>query len=259
MGYGMNQGGKPAKSLIGNGKQSASPHRGAGRKAFVLSSQTQLAMLPDGTEPVPMGSGVVQSILGEGGVAIVYDVWNEQLGVRRAVKVLKPSHTPDALDRFHTEMKIMAQLRHPNIVEIHAVGKWNNLPYIEMDRIDGFKLEDVIRERGALPLQACTAVGVIIARALDYTHNSTLAVGDKTYKGILHRDLKPANILIAKNGEVKLTDFGIARPAEISLHTMEGILVGSLQYIAPEQLDGRQYDARADVYSFGCVLYEMIT
>ncbi len=245
--------------MIENKNQDKRLSTSAVQRAFTLSSRAQLAVLPDGTRPEPLGSGVVRSILGEGGVAIVYDVWNEQLGVSRAVKVLKPSHSPEALNRFHTEMKIMAQLRHPNIVEIHAVGKWNHLPYIEMEKIDGLALDRIVRRRGALPLEACTAIGIMIARSLAYTHNSTFIVGEKKYKGILHRDLKPANVMMACDGLVKLTDFGIARPAEISLHTMEGYLVGSLQYLAPEQLDGDSYDARADLFSFGCVLYELVT
>ncbi len=245
--------------MIENKNQDKRLSASAVQRAFTLSSRAQLAVLPDGTRPEPLGSGVVRSILGEGGVAIVYDVWNEQLGVSRAVKVLKPSHSPEALNRFHTEMKIMAQLRHPNIVEIHAVGKWNHLPYIEMEKVDGLALDRIVRRRGALPLEACTAIGIMIARSLAYTHNSTFTVGEKKYKGILHRDLKPANVMIARDGLVKLTDFGIARPAEISLHTMEGYLVGSLQYLAPEQLEGDSYDARADLFSFGCVLYELVT
>ena len=93
-----------------------------------------VVILPDGTKPVNMGSGVVTGILGEGGMAIVYEMWNEQLGVKRAVKLLRPNSSQENVDRFEKEIKVTAQLDHPNIIDIHAVGDWNGLPYIEMGK-----------------------------------------------------------------------------------------------------------------------------
>jgi serine/threonine-protein kinase len=230
----------------------------AAPKPGILSRE--IPVLPDGATPMPLGSGTTVSVLGEGGAAIVYEIWVEKLGISRAVKVLKPNASIESTDRFQTEMRITAQLRHPNIIEIHNVGEWHGLPYIEMEKIDGFSLDAVLRERGCLPLRICTAIAIITCRALTFTHNHVYLVDDKEHRGILHRDLKPGNIMISRSGVVKLMDFGIATPTGISMHTMEGTVVGSMQYIAPELLEGTKgADARSDIFSLGCLLYEMIT
>jgi len=219
----------------------------------------QIPVLPNGSAAVPLGSGTIMSVLGEGGAAVVYEIWVEKLGISRAVKVLKPNASVETTGRFETEMRITAQLRHPNIIEIHNVGDWHGLPYIEMEKIDGFSLDAVIRERGSLPLKVCTAIGILVCRALDFTHNHAYLINDKRHVGILHRDLKPGNIMISKNGMVKLMDFGIATPTGVSMHTMDGTVVGSMQYIAPELLEGaKRASPRSDIFSLGCVLYEMI-
>jgi serine/threonine protein kinase len=220
----------------------------------------EIRVLPDGSAPLPLGSGTIISVLGEGGAAVVYEIWVEKLGIARAVKVLKPNASVESTGRFETEMRITAQLRHPNIIEIHNVGEWHGLPYIEMEKIDGWSLDTVIRERGSLPLTLCTSIAIITCRALSYTHNHAYLVNNVQHRGILHRDLKPGNIMISRSGAVKLMDFGLATPTGISMHTMEGSVVGSLQYIAPELLEeSRRADARSDIFSLGCVLYEMIT
>jgi serine/threonine protein kinase len=215
--------------------------------------------LPDGLHPVRIGSGTVVSKLGEGGVAVIYEIQAEKLGISRAVKLLKPNAGKETVDRFATEMRITAQLRHPNIVTIHAIGEWNGLPYIEMEKIDGVSLEQLIAARGALPFEVCIAIGIMVCRALAFTHHHECTVHGKKIKGILHRDLKPANIMIQNDGVVKITDFGIATPVNISLHTIEGTVVGSLQYIAPELLSGEPAGTSSDLFSLACVLYEMIT
>lgn len=216
-------------------------------------------ILPDGTAPTPLGSGTISSILGEGGASIVYEIWNDQLGVKRAVKLLRPNALPTWRERFATEIRITAQLRHPNIIEIHSVGEWNRLPYIEMERLDGCSLDKLLAQRGALPLRVALAIGIMVSRALSYTHAHTYTVNGQPVKGILHRDLKPANIMIAENGMVKLMDFGLATPVNISMHTMEGTFVGSLPYMSPELLEGRKASTGTDTYAFGAVMYEMLT
>lgn len=216
--------------------------------------------LPDGKKPLRLGSGSITSLISAGGMAIVYEIWNQELEVRRAVKLLKPDHTPESEDRFHTEMKITAKLHHPNIVEIYSVGKWNDqLPYIEMELIDGYTLEKIIADCGSLPPEVCTSVGIMVGRALNYAHNQSYMLYGKRYQGVIHRDLKPGNIMVAQDGIVKLMDFGIAKPMSASIHTIEGMVMGTMQYLAPEQLDGKEVDARADLYSLGDVLYEMLT
>jgi len=216
--------------------------------------------LPDGKKPLRLGSGSITSLINAGGMAIVYEIWNSELEVKRAVKLLKPDHTPESEDRFHTEMKITAKLHHPNIVEIYSVGKWNDqLPYIEMELIDGYTLEKIIADSGSLPPDVCTSIGIMVGRALNYAHNQNYMLYGRRYQGVIHRDLKPGNIMVARDGIVKLMDFGIAKPMTASIHTVEGMVMGTMQYLAPEQLDGKEVDARADMYSLGVVLYEILT
>ncbi len=236
------------------------------KKIIIKPSDTRsvqlpgVVSLPDGKKPLRLGSGVITSLISAGGMAIVYEIWNQELEVKRAVKLLKPDHTPEGEDRFHTEMKITAKLHHPNIVEIYSVGKWNDqLPYIEMELIDGFTLEKIIADSGSLPPEVCTSIGIMVGRALNYAHNQSYMLYGRRYQGVIHRDLKPGNIMLAKDGVVKLMDFGIAKPMSASIHTIEGMVMGTMQYLAPEQLDGKEIDARADLYSLGGVLYEMLT
>jgi len=148
---------------------------------------------------------------------------------------------------------------HPNIVEIFYVGTWHNLPYIEMERIDGWTLDEMVTRFGALPVEVATAIAVCVARALNYAHNQKYMIFGKEYRGIIHRDLKPANIMIGREGAVKLMDFGIAKPVKASHRTTEGMVVGTMAYLSPEQLQGKEIDMRADIYSFGSVLYELLT
>jgi len=220
---------------------------------------TDVNMLPSGKEPIPLGSGIIVGLLGTGGMAKVYKIWNEKLEVSRAVKVLIPSQQKDLKNRFETEVKITAKLHHPNIVEIYSVGEWNGLPFLEMELIEGDSIEAIISRYGKLPFAVCSAVAIFVARALVYAHGQEFLLYGKNYHGVIHRDLKPANIMISKNGDVKLMDFGIARPTEASLHTVEGNIVGTMQYLSPEQIDGIAIDGRTDVYSFGAILYEMLT
>jgi serine/threonine protein kinase len=221
--------------------------------------QPGAANLPTGNEPLVLGSGTIVGLLGSGGMARVYKIWNDKLEVFRAVKILIPNQQGDVRNRFETEAKITAKLHHPNIVEVYNVGDWQTLPYLEMELIDGQSLESIIHTTGKLPPSVCSAIAVFIIRALSYAHGQEFLIYGKTYQGIIHRDLKPANIMVSLHGELKLMDFGIARPTEASLHTVEGNIVGTMQYLSPEQLDGVDVDSRADIYSFGAILYEILT
>ncbi len=217
------------------------------------------SILPSGSEPIALGSGTIVGLLGSGGMARVYKIWNEKLEVFRAVKILIPGQQGDLRNRFETEAKITAKLHHPNIVEIYNVGDWEGLPYLEMELIDGQSLEAIIGKVGKLPPAVCSAISVFVIRALAYAHGQEFLIYGKTYQGIIHRDLKPANIMISHTGDLKLMDFGIARPTEASLHTVDGNIVGTMQYLSPEQMDGVDVDNRADIYAFGAILYEMLT
>lgn len=231
----------------------------AGQGTTGIPNPYKKAELPSGKEPIKIGSGTIVGVLGTGGMAKVYKIWNEKLEVYRAVKILLPSGGEELTKRFETEAKITAKLHHPNIVEIYNVGDWKGLPYLEMEIIEGIALDAIIGKHGRLPDSVCCAVGIQIAKALAYAHSQEFLIYGKTYKGIIHRDLKPANIMISEHGDLKLMDFGIARPTEVGLHTMEGHIVGTLQYLSPEQLDGVSIDKRSDIYSFGAILYEVIT
>jgi hypothetical protein len=231
-----------------------------GSASFTINKVPHVVILPDGTKPEPLGSGTITSILGIGGMSNVYEIWNPQLEVKRAVKLLHPNYSLDSKQRFETEIKISAKLDHPNIVEIHAVGVWNGLPFIEMEKVDGYTLDKLITDRGGLPLEVCSSIGILIGRALRYAHNQEYALYGQTYHGIIHRDLKPNNIMVANSGIVKLMDFGVARPIDASIHTTDNSSVlGTMQYLSPELLEGKSADIRTDIYSLCAVLYEAVT
>ena len=216
-------------------------------------------VMPDGSQSLPLGSGYIAALIGSGAMSNVYRIWNPQLETLRAIKLMKPDLSAQSRQRFQTEMKIMAALSHPNIIEIHSVGEWNSLSYIEMELIDGHTLSEIIAKKGALPAAVCTAVGIMIARALMYAHDKEYVLFGKSYHGVIHRDLKPSNLMIAKEGNVKLMDFGIARPVDSSLMTMDGAVMGTMQYLSPEQIDGKHVSVASDIYALGEVLYETLT
>jgi len=213
----------------------------------------------DNKTDIPLGSGTITSLLGRGGMANVYEIWNSDLEVHRAVKLIHPTCTDTEKERFDTEIKITAKLHHPYIVEIHGVGKWNGLSYLEMEKIDGITLKEIIRNRGALPVAVCTSIGIMICQALHYAHNQEYIIYGKKYQGIIHRDLKPSNIMLCKDGVVRLMDFGIARPTDASFHTMDGTVVGTIHYLPPEQLKGEILDIRTDIYALAATFYEVLT
>lgn len=206
-----------------------------------------------------LGSGKVTAILGKGGFATVYEIWNPQLEIKRAVKLWHPNLSEKALERFETEIKITAKLHHPNIVEIHNVGEWNGIPYIEMEIINGYCLKEIISETGALPVDVASAICILICRALTYAHQQSYMLYNVQRKGIVHCDIKPANIMITRQGVVKLTDFGLATPTDETLHLEEDKVNGSVHYSSPEQLQMKHIDERTDIYSLGVVMYELFS
>jgi Protein kinase domain len=216
-------------------------------------------VLPNGSEPTPLGSGTITRLIGRGGMAAVYEIWNQQLEIYRAVKIIYAGSADLFQSRFQTEIKISAKLKHPNIIEIYGVGEWSGLPFIEMEKIDGIGLDQILAQHGALPSVACTSVAIMICKALHYAHTQDYAIYGKNYHGVIHRDLKPLNIMVCGNGVVKLMDFGIARPVDVSFQTMDGMVSGTLQYLSPEQLEKKKLDERSDLYSLGVTMYEIVT
>jgi serine/threonine protein kinase len=219
---------------------------------------------PEPKEQMPqsgdhLGHCRIIELIAAGGMANVYKVWHEQLEVVRAIKILKPGFDDESKSRLETEAKISANLRHHNIVEIYGMGFWHDIPYIEMEFVDGPSLKEILEKNGRLPLDFSVAVTHSLCTALHFAHTQDLTLYGKVYDSLIHRDIKPANILMSNKGVVKLADFGIARPSETSLHTVNGKVMGTFAYLSPEQLNADNLDQRSDIYSLGTVLYEMLT
>jgi len=205
-----------------------------------------------------IGTHIIQSQIGEGGSARVFKVWHEELEVTRAIKVLKHGCKADARERFFTEAKILADIRHPNIIEIHNICYTaQRVPYLELEYIDGCSIKNLVADNGRLPFPAALSIAYFMCQALHYAHIKDYTLYGKVYRGLIHRDIKPENILVSKDGIVKLMDFGIARPTEVN--TPGSKVMGTLIYLSPEQLNGLPLDHRSDIFSLGTVLYEMVT
>lgn len=207
-----------------------------------------------------LAGGQIIRVLGCGGMADVYLVWNPRLDVYRAVKVIKPGQSDQLMDRFETEIRIFANLSQQNIVQFYNAGEWHGLPYLEMEFVPGVSMYDVLKKCNLITSEQALVIGILVCRALHYAHSKIVTVYGKTYKGVIHRDLKPANIMLSRSGRIKLTDFGIARPKAVSIHTADsGKVVGTLPYLAPEQLDGTELTPKTDIYALGATLYELVT
>ncbi|HZT94693.1 MAG TPA: Stk1 family PASTA domain-containing Ser/Thr kinase [Gaiellaceae bacterium] len=192
----------------------------------------------------------IQRKLGAGGMADVYLAEDQELGRRVAIKILNGRHANDDqfIERFRREAKNAAALNHPNIVSIYDRGEAEHTYYIAMEFLDGRTLKELIVSRGAAPVNVAIEYARQILSALRFAHRH----------GIVHRDIKPHNVLVDSDGRVKVTDFGIAR-AGTSQMTEAGSIVGTAQYLSPEQARGGEVDPRSDLYSLGVVLYELLT
>src|SRR5262245_32253593 len=218
-----------------------------------------------------LGPYEIVSALGEGGMGEVYRARDTRLDRVVAVKVLSAALAGDAQfrERFDREARAISQLSHPNICTLFDVGAFEGTPYLVMELLDGEAL-DTRLAAGPQPIAQALKLAIDIVTALDAAHRA----------GIVHRDLKPGNIFLVRGSSAsapataKLLDFGLAKsrlpsvaPSGISAApttpplsmTMAGAIVGTLQYMAPEQIDGADADARTDLFAFGCVLFEMLT
>jgi eukaryotic-like serine/threonine-protein kinase len=192
----------------------------------------------------------VISRLGSGGMADVYLAQDQLLGREVAVKVLHHHFAEDQefVERFRREASSAAALSHPNIVAIFDRGEWNGTYYIAMEYVAGRSLKTIVREQGPLDPVAAIDVVVQILRAARFAHR----------RGVIHRDLKPHNVIIDEEGRARVTDFGIAR-AGASDMTLTGSIMGTAQYLSPEQAQGFAVSATSDLYSVGVILYELLT
>ncbi len=188
--------------------------------------------------------------LGRGAMGVVYQAHDPQIDRLVALKVLRQDRivSEDFIQRFVKEAKAIGRLSHPNIVTVYDVGQDRDTIYIAMEYLEGRPLDEVIKENN-LSFEDIIDIGVQVAESLDYAHK----------KGIIHRDIKPPNIIFTSDGQVKLTDFGIARIEDTSatMQTKAGEILGTPIYMAPEQVMGHAVDGRSDLYSLGIILYQI--
>jgi eukaryotic-like serine/threonine-protein kinase len=189
--------------------------------------------------------------LAAGGMGSVYRAVDETLGRQVAVKALRRelADDPTFLERFRREARAAAALSHPGVAAIYDYGEVDGQPFIVMELVEGENLAERVAARGPLPWQEAFAVGEQVAAALAAAHAH----------GLVHRDVKPANIMLGRDGRAKVTDFGIAQAAQAATLTRTGMVLGSANYVAPEQAKGGHVGPAADLYSLGCVLFEAVT
>src|SRR5256884_2830118 len=209
-----------------------------------------------------LGPYEITGLLGSGGMGEVYRARDTRLERTVAIKILPRELSNDSIrkQRFEREAKTISNLNHPHICVLHDVGSQDGIDYLVMECVEGETLAKRL-EKGPLPLEQVLKLGAQIADALDKAHRS----------GVVHRDLKPGNIMLTPSG-VKLLDFGLAKPVAplTSLATLtatrqespvteQGTIVGTFQYMSPEQIEGKELDGRSDIFPLGAVLYEMVT
>ena len=189
--------------------------------------------------------------VGSGGMSSVYRAFDPTLERHVAIKLMHRdiSNDADQLERFRREARAVAQLNHPHVVTVIDAGEDDGNPYIVFEYVEGETLKDRIRRLGRLPVAEAVAYAVEIGRALECAHSHML----------VHRDVKPQNVLIDPDGRAKVTDFGIARSLEAQGLTATGRVLGTTDYVSPEQALGHEVTAQSDIYSLGIVLYEMLT
>ena len=204
------------------------------------------------TAPEKFGRYKVLNELGRGAMGIVYLAEDEALSRTVAIKMIALTGSAQERDlhegRFRQEARAAGGISHPSIITIYDVGREGDIAFIAMELVEGRELREMIRD-GSLSLAQSIELAALVAEGLEYAHA----------RGIVHRDIKPGNIMVLRDGRIKIMDFGIARLREPTVKTQTGVLLGSPQYMSPEQISGQGLDGRADIFSLGVVLYEMLT
>ncbi len=230
----------------------------AGGRTVSLQSMTPAMQASIGTAMVEPGSTLgnryeIKAVLGAGGMGMVYKAMDRELGDVVAIKTLRPEmlqQDPEALKRFRSEIRLARLISHRNVVRTHDIGESGGLYYITMELVEGKTLKELIVARGRLPANVTIPIAKQLCRALEVAHDA----------GVIHRDIKPQNMVVEGDGVLKVMDFGIARLTRRTQgHTQAGMVVGTPEYMAPEQLLGDDIDARADLYAAGVVMYECLT
>ena len=195
----------------------------------------------------------IRRVLGSGGMGMVFQAHDTDLDEPVALKVLRPEilmMDPTILERFKRETKVARRITHRNVVRTYDFGEVGGMKFISMEFVQGMTLKQLVRSKGALPV----GVGVRIAK------QACAGLAAAHEQGVVHRDIKPRNIMLTPQSEVKIMDFGIARPDEKGSMTQTGLIMGTPDYMSPEQAQGKQeLDHRSDIYSMGIVLYELFT
>jgi eukaryotic-like serine/threonine-protein kinase len=193
----------------------------------------------------------IEELVGHGGMSSVYKAHDSLLERHVALKVLHEQYSDDDdfVERFKREARSVAQLQHPNIVTVIDRGEEDGRQYIVFEYVDGENLKERVVREGRLDIREALEIALEVARGLAFAHE----------QGLVHRDVKPQNVLLNGDGRAKVTDFGIARTLDVDGMTQTGTVLGTSNYIAPEQASGQPVDAHSDVYSLGAVLYELLT
>ena len=204
------------------------------------------------SQPAKIGRYDVVSEIGRGAMGVVYRAVDPMLERTVAIKTINMALDPGELDqyekRFMIEARAAGGLNHPNIVTIYDIGRSGDLAYMAMEFLEGRELKEMIAGH-ALTADRALEIAAQVADGLAYAHGHD----------VVHRDIKPANIMILSDGRVKITDFGIARMRTADVRTQTGVVLGSPRYLSPEQVLGKRCDTRADTFSLGVIIYEMIT
>lgn len=194
----------------------------------------------------------VEELVGAGGMSSVYRAHDRLLERKVALKVMHQHYVddPEYVERFRREARSVAALQHPNVVTVIDRGEWDNRQFIVFEYVDGENLKQMIERRGPAPVATALELAIQVGQALSFAHQ----------QGLIHRDVKPQNVLLNGDGRAKVTDFGIARSLDVQQGTTQtGTVLGTSDYIAPEQAQGQHVDEQTDVYSLGVVLFELLT